>query len=513
MSDPTNNLPLGWVQRPLGEIAYVNPRWMKDEPKDSELVSFIPMAAVEAGSGKLDPTAARPWKEVKKGYTRFQEGDVLFAKITPCMENGKVAVATRLAGGRGAGSTEFHVLRPIAEVQPKFFLHFLLREQLRRDARVVMKGAAGQLRVPPEFLESVDFPLPPAREQHRIVSEIEKQFTRLEAGGAALKRVQANLKRYCAAVLKAAVEGRLVPTEAELARLEGRSYEAASDLLKRILADRRDRWEAKTEARALLPLKAKYKEPAAPNIGQLPELPEGWAWASVDQLTCLITSGSRGWAELYSEEGPLFIRAQDIKTDRLELSSVAHVRLPQGVEGARTLISRFDILVTITGANVTKTAVVNEDLGEAYVSQHVGLVRPLVSALSGYMYYWIVCPAYGRRELVRAAYGAGKPGLNLDNLRELLIAVPPLTEQCRIVTEVERRLSVIEEVGMQIEANLKRAERLRQAILKRAFEGKLVPQDPTDEPASVLLERIRAEREARSTGNDSPKRARKVASK
>ncbi len=112
------------------------------------------------------------------------------------------------------------------------------------------------------------------------------------------------------------------------------------------------------------------------------------------------------------------------------------------------------------------------------------------------MYYWIVCPFYGRRELERVAYGAGKPGLNLDNVRELLLALPPMSEQVRIVAEVERRLSVIDEFELQVEANLKRAERLRQAILKRAFEGKLVPQDPNDKPASTLLERIRAERES-----------------
>jgi type I restriction enzyme S subunit len=360
-----------------------------------------------------------------------------------------------------------------------------------------MKGAAGQLRVPPEFLEGLNFPLPPAHEQGRIVDEIEKQFTRLEAGVVALKRVQANLKRYRAAVLKAAVEGRLVPTEAELARGEGRSYEPASELLARMVTQPLLAVSKKAQAGVPVPPKPKHKEPVASDRAGVRELPEGWVWATLNQLTSLITSGSRGWAEYYSDSGPLFIRAQDIKTDRLELCSVAHVRLPARIEGARTLVSRRDLLVTITGANVTKTAIVHESLGEAYVSQHVALVRPVDSSLSEYIYYWIVCSSYGRRELERVAYGAGKPGLNLDNLRELMVAVPPLPEQSRIVAEVERRLSVIDEMEMQVEANLKRAERLRQAILKRAFEGKLVPQDPNDEPASMLLERIK---DAKGTG-------------
>ena len=128
MSAPKNNLPRGWVLAPLGEIVHVNPRWMQDEPMDGESVSFVRMAAVEAGSGRLDPSASRMWKEVKKGYTRFQESDVLFAKITPCMENGKAALAVGLLGGRGAGSTEFHVLRPI-EVRPKFVSTFSFKSK------------------------------------------------------------------------------------------------------------------------------------------------------------------------------------------------------------------------------------------------------------------------------------------------------------------------------------------------------------------------------------------------
>ena len=125
------------------------------------------------------------------------------------------------------------------------------------------------------------------------------------------------------------------------------------------------------------------------------------------------------------------------------------------------------------------------------MSQHVGLVRPVLTSLSKYLYYWIVCPSHGRRMLEKDAYGAGKPGLNLTNLRELVVALPCIAEQHRIVAEVERRLSVVQELEKQVEIAQHRAERLRQAILKRAFEGKLVPQNPSDEPASVLLKRIR----------------------
>ncbi|MGB6134693.1 MAG: restriction endonuclease subunit S [Acidobacteriaceae bacterium] len=197
---------------------------------------------------------------------------------------------------------------------------------------------------------------------------------------------------------------------------------------------------------------------------------------------------------MYSDSGPFFIRAQDIKTDSLLLHEAARVELPTGSEGTRTLVQQFDLLVTITGANVTKTALVVHEIEEAYVSQHVGLVRPIMPETSQILYAWIVSPMQGRAELLRVAYGAGKPGLNLDNLRELSIALPPLDEQKRIQDELSRILTSVIELESSIDRSFQHASGLRSSVLKSAFSGKLVSQVPSDEPASLLLERIRAGR-------------------
>ena len=167
-----------WRKVRLTEVAELNPRHFSHSITDDTIVSFVPMKAVEEESGRLDPNTTKSWSAVKKGYTPFQDGDVIFAKITPCMENGKFAIARGLHGGKAAGSTEFHVFRSSNVLDPKFLLYFLFGPDVRRAARLNMRGAAGQLRVPPLFFEELEFPLPPIDEQREIVAEIEKQFTR-----------------------------------------------------------------------------------------------------------------------------------------------------------------------------------------------------------------------------------------------------------------------------------------------------------------------------------------------
>jgi type I restriction enzyme, S subunit len=195
---------------------------------------------------------------------------------------------------------------------------------------------------------------------------------------AALHRVGKKLAHYHAAVLKAAVEGGLT----EFWRQHHTDVEPASSTLLQILAERRRIWEQDQIRKFTIAGKeqpknwrAKYKEPVEPDPTKLPQLPTGWIWASLDQLSVFVTSGSRGWNEYYAPEGALFVRSQDIRTDRRVLDSAAHVRPPKNSEGSRTELHRGDLLATITGANVAKAALVNVDICEAYVSQHVGLVR------------------------------------------------------------------------------------------------------------------------------------------
>ena len=181
---------------PLSQAVEVNSKIDRTALHDDLEVSFVPMAAVKALSGDIDVSNIRKYAEVKKGYTHFRNGDILFAKVTPCMENGKMAIARKLLNGVGFGSTEFHVLRPRAGVDARYIYYFVSSQTFRKEASGHMTGAVGLRRVPSAYLEEQLIPLPGIEQQREIVAEIEKQFSRLDEAVANLQRVKANLKRY-----------------------------------------------------------------------------------------------------------------------------------------------------------------------------------------------------------------------------------------------------------------------------------------------------------------------------
>jgi type I restriction enzyme, S subunit len=159
-----------WPLVPLNEVCEINPRLSPGtRPPGDTLVTFVPMAAVDEVDGAIVSGQSRPYREVAKGYTAFRNGDVLFAKITPCMENGKSAIARQLVNGLGFGSTEFHILRGTATIEAEYLYHFVRQIEFLRQAKSHFTGTAGQQRVPSSFLQNYRIPLPPISEQRRIV--------------------------------------------------------------------------------------------------------------------------------------------------------------------------------------------------------------------------------------------------------------------------------------------------------------------------------------------------------
>lgn len=358
---------------------------------------------------------------------------------------------------------------------PKFFVYAIRSRSVQQQIQNRTRGVA-QKKISLERFRDLAIPLPPLPEQRRIVAEIEKQFTRLEAGVAALRRVQANLKRYRAAVLKAACEGRLVPTEAELQNGSGvpplgpgkkrqdaaSTFETGAELLARILTERRQNWQGRGQ----------YKEPAAPDTANLPPLPEGYVWASFGQI-CRVQGGFAFKSTEYVKEGVPLVRISNLVNGRVQVSEDT-VFLPPAFAAANPafLLRKGDVLIAMSGATTGKMATMDDDI-PALLNQRVGRFVLSSEELSNAKFVSYLVMQITQKVL-KDAYGAAQPNISPAEIEEFPIPLPPLAEQTRIVAEVERRLSVVEELESVVSANLQRATRLRQSILQKAFTGGLV---------------------------------------
>lgn len=376
-------------------------------------------------------------------------------------------------------------LRPATEaLDYKFLFHYACTVQLDELSRATTVPSVRKSDV-----ERIPLPLPPPSEQRRIVAEIEKQFTLLDAGVAALRRVQANLKRYRAAILKAACEGRLVPTEAELHRqrvgrgpspgvgslkAKGKAastetistdtpFESGEALLARILTERRKNWQGRGQ----------YKEPVAPVTAHMPPSPEGWTVASLEQLT----SPDRPicYGILMPKDnvatGVLFVKVKDMKGDTIELEGLHRTTPEIAAKYARASLRTGDLLLSIRGT-YGRVAEVPKELDGGNITQDTA--RLDVNGFVNHRYVAICLRNPDcQNHFKRVARGVAVKGVNIGDVRPTPIPLPPLAEQTRIVAEVERRLSVVDESESVVTANLQRTTCLRQSILQKAFTGRI----------------------------------------
>ncbi|MEI6279137.1 MAG: restriction endonuclease subunit S [Verrucomicrobiae bacterium] len=358
------------------------------------------------------------------------------------------------------------------ELIPDFVYYYLQRA---KEFAVALASGTTFLEISGKNAARLPIPVPPLPEQRRIVAEIEKQFTRLEAGVAALRRVQANLKRYRATVLKAACEGHLVPTEAALARSPRSTkngppaYETGEALLARILAERRQNWQGRGQ----------YKEPAAPKTADLPTLPEGWTWATAQQLNLANRPCAYGVLQPGEDvpDGVPFVRVGDINNGKVELANMKRISTTIAAQYPRTKLHGGELAITLVGA-IGRTAIIPDSLAGGNTARAVGIIPLTKQANAHWIEIWFRNPTKNA-EMDSKSHEVARKTLNLEDVRVASVALPPLAEQTRIVAEVERRLSVVEELESVVTANLQRATRLRQAILQQAFTGRLLVESST----------------------------------
>jgi type I restriction enzyme, S subunit len=435
---------------------------------------------------------------------RLRHGDIMFSRMATV---GRAGLVERKYEG---ALFNYHLMRLRLEksiIEPYFFIYFVRGAKVVVDYMRSVNHGMTRDGINTEQLISMPVAVAPRAEQLRVVEAVESYFTRLDDAAATLERVKRNLKRYRASVLKAAVEGRLVPNEAALAKREGRSYEPASVLLERILTERRRRWSESGK-------KGKYEEPAPPDTTDLPDLPDGWCWASAESICLGIDSGSTPTKEHFSDEatGIPFIKVYNLTFD----GSLDFTKQPTFVDVeyehtkmARSRVEPGDILMNIVGPPLGKVSIVPASYARWNINQAIVCFRPLPGIMREYLSIFLQsdqCKSWLSRT---AKTTTSQVNLATTTCRRLAIPLPPLAEQARVVRSGDERVALASMAASQLHASSQRALRLRQSILKWAFEGKLADQDFKDEPASVLLERIKAEREGHATKATGPQRTAK----
>lgn len=340
------------------------------------------------------------------------------------------------------------------DVNQRWLLGAINSPQFRSQVAALQSGTTRK-RISRKNLGSIKIPVPPKDEQDLTCAIVEQQFTRLDAAVTALRRVKGNLKRYKSSVLQAACTGQLVPTEAGMAKSRGRHSEPADQLLKEILADR-EIASARTAAR----LKGKtterpYRQPRPPNLSALPTPPDGWTWATVDQLAApdrnSITDGPFGSnlkTSHYTSFGPRVIRLENIG-DGAFVNEESHISEEHYANLMKHHVESQDLVIAALGKRLPRSCLVPGWLGPAIVKADCIRFKPSPRVSAKYLNFALNAEPTRQRAMA-TVHGVGRPRLNLGEIKEIAIPLPPTVEQERIVEEVDRRLSLIEELEAEV---------------------------------------------------------------
>ena len=474
----------------LGELA--------DEPvaqtgPTSDFV-YIDISSIDRETKKIsDPKPMALSQAPSRAKQVLKAGDVLVSMTRPNL-NAVALVPAHLDGA--IGSTGFHVLRS-RWLHPDFLVALVQTQSFIDAMSAVVQGALYPA-VRPRDIAAYAFTFETPVQQTRIVAKLEELLSDLDAGVAELNAAQKKLAQYRQSLLKAAVEGALT---AEW-RAKHQPLETGAQLLQRILQERRARWEARQLAKfaeqgKTLPKdwQKKYPEPVQPDTTDLPELPQGWVWATIDQIaqvgtgvtplrskSAYFNEGTIPWVTSGALNSEAVASATELVTElalkecRLELYPVGSLLVAMYGEGkTRGKCSELRIPATI---NQAIAAIVLE---------------PAAQSCKAYLKAFLL-DSY---EKMRAqASGGVQPNLNLQIVKAIALPLPPCSEQAEITQLLDGQFDQISQQQIAVQVSLQQSTAQRQNILRAAFSGQLVPQDPHDEPASALLERIRAERAA-----------------
>ncbi|MBI2059205.1 MAG: restriction endonuclease subunit S [Nitrospirae bacterium] len=420
-----SELPERWTIAKLLEVCELNPKKPARNalPKTAP-VSFVPMAAVDEKEGAIRIVHERAFASVRNGYTAFREGDVLMAKITPCMENGKAAVARGLKNGIGFGSSEFHVLRPSPQVLPEFIFHFIRQESFRRRAENEMTGSVGQERVPTEFFDDVEIPFARISDQKRLVAVVETLLAQAHSARERLARVRGIMKRFRQSVLAAACSGRLT-------------------------ADWRE------------------EEAVASEIADEP-----WQFESIASVCSEVVDCPHSTPK-WADRGEICLRTTNFTIDGLDLSTVRYVSRETYSQRVIRLEPRQDDIVYSREGGILGIACIIPAGLRACLGQRMMLMRCNQKTIRANFLCHVLNSPQMMHRVVELTGGSASPHLNVGVIKRFPVPSPRLEEQDEILRRVESLFRLADKIEERVSTAAARADKLTQSILAKAFRGEL----------------------------------------
>lgn len=417
-------LPTGWKWKRIEEICDVNPPRPRIKRAATELTSFLPMSGVDEGMGNIKMLENQPYSKVAKGFTYFEEGDILFAKITPSMQNGKCTIARNLIDGFGFGSTEFHVIRPKVGIASEWIHRYLRRLDFRNEAKGYFRGAVGQQRVPEEFIKNNIIPVPLLSSTNSEQSVILQRriLTRLEGLLNEVKELQ------------------------ELVKVNQKTVQQIMDqaLAEFFNNDDMSSWSIKPLGEII-------------NVKGGKRLPKGDDYS------------------LYPTQYP-YLRVVDFKKRSIDTTNIRYLTPEIYRQIAKYTISKEDVYISIAGT-IGLVGTIPDYLDGANLTENAAklVIKPgWTNKLYNKFLVYFLCSPLGKKQIEERSKAAGQPKLALERIRTIIVNFPNnINSQRQIVTYLDSIQSEVDLILNSIDEDLERLQQAEQALLEEAFRGEL----------------------------------------
>ena len=381
--------------------------------KETDLVSFVPMNNLGINKKDLVLDAEKQLSEVTSSYTYFADNDVLLAKITPCFENGKLGIAKGLTNGIGFGSSEFIVFRPNEGLLSEYLYYFLLRPIFREEGAAVMTGAVGHKRVPKEFIENTEIPLPSLDEQKRIVAILDQSFADIEKARETAKKNLANSKELFESCLQ-------------------RTFSGSHD---------------------------------------------GWATKSLKSITSKIGSGAtpRGGKAAYKSEGISLVRSMNVHDRQFFEKDLAFIDEKQASKLDNVQLSEGDVLLNITGASVARCCLIQKEYLPARVNQHVSIIRVKSSTIEPELLCFLLTSKYYKDILLGIGEaGSTRQAITKAQIESFEVTYPnELDEQRDLINMLSSFETDVLTLTKIYNTKIEALNELKSSMLQQAFTGEL----------------------------------------